>query len=266
MKNIKYFAMALVGLLGMASMANSAVAGGLPDISISGDIGVVNQYVWRGLPQSIDPNGQSHPAVQGDLALGMGGLTVSGWFSNSYPSPAPQTMNKTVTEFDWTLDYSGSISDVGYSIGTIYYTYLYDSGSNFDELYAGLSYNAFITPSVTVYVNPKDSNNNFYLAGDTWIDLGLSSNVKGFDVSAKVSYAAWKKDTVNRPEASPGALKNGFNLVTLSLSKDFKVSDLTITPSITGTIPIIAKAADGNRYIYNTVASNEVVFGVNVAY
>lgn len=266
MKNIKYFAMVLAGLLGMASMANSAVADGLPDVSIGGDIGAVSQYVWRGLPQSTDANGTSNAAVQGDLSLGLGGLSVSGWFSNSYPSPAPQTLNKTVTEFDWTLDYSGSFADVGYSLGTIYYTYLYDSGSNFDELYAGLSYNAFITPSVTVYVNPKDSNNYAYLAGDTWVDLGLSSQVKGFDVSAKVSYAAWKKDTVNRPEASAGALKNGFNLVTLSLSKDFKVSDLTITPSITGTIPIIKKAADGNRYIYNLVANNEVFFGVNVAY
>jgi uncharacterized protein (TIGR02001 family) len=97
------------------------------EISISGDIGVASQYVWRGVVQ------KGQPAVQGDLGVSYEGLSVSAWFSNSYASPDPQTLGKEVIEFDFTADYSGSVGDVGYSAGGIYYTYLYDSHSNFVE-------------------------------------------------------------------------------------------------------------------------------------
>lgn len=257
------FATALVGMMAAAAPGTAQAE----DVSVSGDIGVVSQYVWRGLPQSVDPNlTTAKPAVQGDVSVGFGGLSLSGWFSNSYTSPAPQTKDKTVVEFDWTLDYSGSFDKVGYSVGGIYYTYLYDSASNFSEIYAGLSYDAVVSPSVTVYYNPKDSNNKNYLAGDIWVDFGLSTSLKGVDLSGTLSYAKWKKDATKRAEASVGSLKSGLSLVTLSASRDFSVSNLTVTPSITATIPVGKKAADGNRYIYNTVAKNEVIFGVNVGW
>jgi len=266
MKQTKWMAVAMAGLLGLAALPGRATADGLSDVSVSGDIGVVSQYVWRGLPQSIDAKGSSNPAVQGDVSLGLGGLSISGWFSNSYPSPAPQTANKTVTEFDWTLDYSGNVGNVGYSVGGIYYTYLYDSASNFAELYAGVSYDAVVSPSVTVYYNPKDSHNKLYLAGDTWIDVGLSSSLGGFDLSATASWAIWKKDAVKRAETVTGSLKSGLSLLTLSMSRDFKADGVTITPSLTATIPLGKKAVDGNRYIYNTLARNEVIFGVNLGW
>jgi len=250
----------------LSAMALAAPAGAADGLSASGDVGVFSQYVWRGLPQSTDGNGASNPAVQGDVSLAYGGWTLSGWFSNAYPSPAPQYGNKTVHEFDWTLDYSGSVGAVGWSVGGIYYTYLYDSASNFAEVYAGIRYDAAIRPSLTLYYSPRDSHNKTYLAGDAWIDVGLSSQVFGADLSAVISYARWKKDAAKRAEASTGALKNGFNLVTLSLSRDFTASTLTITPSFTATVPIGKKAADGNRYIYNVAAKREVVFGVNVAF
>ncbi|MDQ6973050.1 MAG: TorF family putative porin, partial [Mariprofundaceae bacterium] len=122
-----YLAMMMVGLMGagLATGATSAAAEeAASDISISGDIGVASQYVWRGVAQSIDTAGGNRPAVQGDIGLGYGDFSASMWFSNSYPSPDPQTLNKSVEEFDWTLDYSGSLGEtgLGYSVGGIYYT------------------------------------------------------------------------------------------------------------------------------------------------
>ncbi|HKJ61654.1 MAG TPA: TorF family putative porin [Hyphomicrobiales bacterium] len=242
-------------LLSMGIMASAAQA---EDLSVSGDIGVVSQYVWRGVPQT-----SSKAAVQGDLGVALGGLSASVWFSNAYASPNPQFAGHDVVEFDWTVDYSGDIGEtgLGYSVGAIGYTYLYDSSSNFPEIYGGLSYGPV---SLTAYYNISDSANKAYLSGDLWIDLGASASVAGFDLSGTLSYANWKNDTVNRPVAS--SFKDGFNLVTVGVSKDLAVSDVTVTPSLTVTVPVIGKDAANNRNIYGVAATEEFVAGVNFSY
>ncbi len=253
-KTIRYTLTVLMGL-GFTASITPAQAG---DLELSGDMGVVSQYVWRGVTQTT-----GKAAIQGDFSAGIDGLSASVWFSNDYPSSAPQFGGRDVVEFDWTLDYSNSFGDSGldYSVGAIGYTYLYDSASNFPEVYAGLAYGPL---SVTAYYNVKDSYNNAYLRGDTWVDIGLSTSIKNFDISGSISYANWKKDTVNRPTTSQ--FKNGFNLVTIGVSKDIEVAGMTMTPSLTATVPVIGKDAAGNRSIYGVTAKNEVVAGLNFAY
>jgi uncharacterized protein (TIGR02001 family) len=231
------------------------------EVSIAGDIGVASQYVWRGSVQ------KGQPAVQGDLGVSYEGLSVSAWFSNSYTSPDPQTLGKEVIEFDFTADYSGSVGDVGYSVGGIYYTYLYDSHSNFVEGYAGISYDAPVSPSVTVYYTAKGVDSGFYKTGDIWVDLGLSTSVAGFDFSGTASFVSWKTDAVNRATvAGVDKYKNGVSLIQLAISKDVEVGTVTITPSIGVSIPVIGKSSDGERYIYGGAVKNEFIAAVNFAY
>jgi len=228
------------------------------DLEVSGDMGMVSQYVWRGVTQTTGKT-----AVQGDLGVSAAGLSASVWFSNAYQSTAPQFGGRDVVEFDWTLDYSNSFGDSGvdYSLGAIGYTYLYDSASNFPEIYAGLSYGPL---SLTAYYNIKDSSNNAYLRGDTWVDIGLSTAIQDFDISGTISYAKWKRDTVNRPTVSQ--FKNGFNLLTVGISKDVEVAGISVTPSLTATLPVIGKDAAGNRSIYGVTTKSEFVAGLNFAY
>jgi len=231
------------------------------EISISGDIGVASQYVWRGSVQ------KGQPAVQGDLGVSYEGLSASAWFSNSYASPDPQTLGKEVIEFDFTVDYSGHVGDLGYSAGSIYYTYLYDAHSNFVEAYAGISYDAPVSPSVTVYYTAKGVDSGFYKTGDVWIDLGLSTAIAGFDLSGTVSFVSWKIDAVNRAIATGvDRYRNGVSLVQLAISKDVAVGDVTITPSIGVSIPVIGKSSDGEQYIYGAAVKNEFIAAVNIAY
>ncbi len=240
-------------------------------VSISGDIGVFSQYIWRGAPQTIDK-----VAVQGDIGLsiplGPGDLSASVWGSNTFASPAPQFAGRDAIEFDWTLDYSGSIGDtgLGYSFGGIYYNYLRDSTANFVEIYGGLSLDALISPFVTVYYTVADSSiavNNLNETGDLWIDVGAGTSFLGADWSATVSFAFYDADPTRTADILAGHFNDGASVITLGVSKDFEVNGLTITPSLTGYIPIANKApADGKRYIYNTIAENDVVFGVNVAF
>jgi len=229
------------------------------DISIGGDIGVFSQYAPRGLTYT---NGK--PAVQGDIHADLDGLTASVWFSNAYASPAPQFSGRDVDEFDWSLDYSGSVHILGYSVGVVYYTYLYDSAANYVEAYAGLSYDALISPSLKTYVTANDSNNKATLRGDVWSDLLLSADLAGLTISAGASYAYWVTDAVNR--SNTDLFKAGVQLVTLGLSKDVAMGDVTMTASLTGSIPVIGDSADGQKRIYGSVAKKEVVFGMNLAY
>jgi hypothetical protein len=253
MKQMRLFAAAIVAL--MAAGTVSVTKAQAADLSYGADIGAFSKYVWRGVQQSTGT------AVQGDLSAAVGGLTGSVWLSNSYASPAPQYGGNSVVETDWTLDYSGSYAGVGYSVGGIDYTYLYDSASNFPEVYLGLSYDAPISPSVKVSYTAASSASKWYLAGDTWVDLGVSGSLSGVSLSGTVSFASWKKDAVNRP--STDTWKTGAQLVTLAMSKDFTIGGITATPSLTGTIPVVKKSLDGNKYIYGTVVHPEVILGVN---
>lgn len=233
--------------------ANQASAEG---VSVAGDIGVASQYVWRGSVQ------KGQPAVQGDLGISYEGFSASAWFSNSYASPEPQFAGRDVIEFDFTADYSGSVGDLGYSVGGIYYTYLYDAHSNFVEAYAGLSYDAVVSPSVTVYYTAKGVKSGFYKKGDIWVDFGLGTSLAGFDLSATASYVKWKTD----PNRVANQYKDGLSLIQLGISKDVEVAGVTMTPSIGFSIPVIGKSNDGNQYIYGGVVKNEFIAAVNFAY
>jgi hypothetical protein len=120
---------------------------------------------------------------------------------------------------------------------------------------------------VTVYYTAKGVDSGFYKTGDIWVDLGISSAVVGFDLSGTISFVSWKTDAAKRPViAGVDMYRNGISLVQLSISKDVEVGDLTITPSIGVSIPVIGRSSDGERYIYGTVAKNEFIAAVNLAY
>jgi len=240
-----------------AALACTAGLGTAPAaaVSLSGDIGVFSQYVWRGVPQNV-----GLPAVQGDFSADLGGGASAGvWYSDSYGTGNGTGAN--VVEFDWTLDYSGSVGALGYSVGGIYYSYLYDGHSNFEEAYLGLSYDTMLAPSITVYYTLGDSGNDFYLGGDTWIDLGVSGSGGGFDYSGTLSFASWQGD--GRVDDD---YKDGLSNLALGMSKDVTVGDLTVTPSVTITAPLAGKSADGFQKIYGVAVDPSFIAGVNVAY
>lgn len=255
MKQKRLFAMAIVAV--MAAGATSVTEAQAAGLSYGADAAMYSKYIWRGVEQSTGS------AVQGDVSASIDGLSASAWFSNSYGG----VNGFPVTEADFTLDYSGSYDKIGYDIGGLYYTYLNDSGSNFPEIYAGLSYDAVISPSVKVSYTPADSNSKYYKSGDTWIDLGLSGSIPGgVDLSGTVSFAEWKGDTSGPSPRDTNYWKKGAQLVTLSMSKDYSVSGITVTPSLMGTIPIVSDSPDGNKYIYGVQVEPEVIVGANFGF
>jgi len=259
---MKKYSIALACAAIIALATTSAPAAKADTVNIGGDIGVFSNYVWRG----IDTNGNA--AVQGDIVLStdaLEGLSATAWFSNAGAS---------TQEWDFILDYSNSIEDMNlaYSAGVIYYTFLHAGDANIGEAYFGLSYDAPISPFVTIYYGLADSALPNFDQGDWWFDFGASGSYGGYDLSVTGSAVLYASDMTRSPSALTAAgmptdmFDNAFTHVTLSASKDITVGDLTVTPSLTGTIPLMSKAADGSQYIYGFTVEPEVFAGVNIAF
>ncbi len=236
MKKIAGFAASL--LLATGLMATSAQA---EDSSISGDIGVYSQYMWRGMQQT------SNPSVQGDLGYDTGmGLSANVWFA-SLNSNAATGGQGNKTEFDFTLDYSGEISGFSYSLGAIAYTYQNAASGNATEVYVGAGY------------GPIAASFYYAVAGawkkDAYLDLSIAQTVAGFDLGADFGFYLAGKSTTN-PTIFPSTSK-GLGHVDLSISKDIAAGDVSITPSFMVSLP---------TYKGKPRNATQFVGGVNLAF
>lgn len=225
--NIKKLAAAIAIATGM--MSSTAVA----EPTISGDIGVFSQYMWRGLQQTPSAS------VQGDLGVDSGmGLSANVWFAS---------LASNSTEFDFTVDYSGEFSDISYSIGAIAYTYLNSGASNATEVYVGLGYG----PVSATYYYAVDG----AWKKDAYVDVALGHSLAGFDLGANFGFYL-PTTSVTQPTAFP-TTKKELGHVDLSVSKDIEVMDTVMTPSFMVSLPTYTGAPNN---------STQFVGGLNVAF
>jgi len=190
---LKNYAMALMMGMGLAGVSTAAHAA--DDISVFADIGAQSQYIFRGAAQSVN----NDPSIQGDVGIEhSSGVSANVWFATGVDVGAGQE-----TEFDFTVDYSGEINDIGYSVGYIAYKYT-DSNLNVNEFYVGASYDI---ASLTAYIS--DTYNYIEASAGTSIDdmfdVSLSAGVFSPDVGSSV------------------------NTYTLGLSKDFDNISANVT-------------------------------------
>lgn len=113
------FATALTGATG------SAFAEG----SLSYNIAVTNNYVWRGQTQT-----QKDAAVQGGIDYTNGTFYAGAWASNV------DFGTKANAEVDLYAGVKPSVGSWSFDFGAIYYAYPKDDGSNFGELKAAVSH------------------------------------------------------------------------------------------------------------------------------
>ncbi|MEM7541484.1 MAG: TorF family putative porin [Pseudomonadota bacterium] len=108
---------------------------------LSANISVANNYLWRGLTQSIN-----EPAVSGGIDYAHeSGFYVGTWVSNvSYGSN--DAFNY---EHDIYVGYAGEYKSISYDFGFLYYNYDEEADFDFGELYGSLGYGGF---SLTAYL------------------------------------------------------------------------------------------------------------------
>jgi uncharacterized protein (TIGR02001 family) len=111
MKKLTY-ALAVCGLVAASSSAFA------DDLSVTGSLGVVSNYLFRGITQT-----SAKPAVQGGINLGYNGIYAGVWGSNVNWLTDFQGYGSGSLETDWLVGYAGSVGDVSYDVGATYFYY-----------------------------------------------------------------------------------------------------------------------------------------------
>ena len=152
---------AVAGLL----VASSAVTA----VELSGNVALTTDYVWRGVSQS--DNGV---AIQGGFDAGFeNGLYAGVWGSNV------DFGDSASLELDLYAGWAGEFSGVGVDAGIIHYAYPDENGSNFNEVYLGLSMGPVsLMHSVGFDTGSENTgDNDFGNYTDLGLDLGEVSGV-----------------------------------------------------------------------------------------
>ena len=166
------------------SPINAALADDAPS-PFTGNIALTTDYVSRGISQSNE-----EPTIQGgiDWASAETGLYAGIWASGV-------DFYDATTEIDFYGGISGTINDLNWDIGMLYYYYPgADSSLNYDywELAASIGYDFdFMQTSLSVNYSPE----NFGKSGTAWYPAINASFPlpKGFTADASVGYQ-WVKD------------------------------------------------------------------------
>ena len=174
-------------LIAATTIAAFGLAAAPTALALEGTASVATTYLFRGVEMN---SGSAQVSV--DVSGSNGGLTYGVWVSSG----------DSLGEYDLYLDYSGSMGDVGYSVGFVDYNYskarnsLYDTGvvetalilagetddavydaaldadAGFEEAYVGFSYG----PASVTYYDMQDSDTDYTVFG---LDAGAASFAYG---------------------------------------------------------------------------------------
>jgi hypothetical protein len=211
-------------------------------------VGYFDKYLWRG----YDLSG-GLPAVQGGVNLTTNGFTLGYW--TNFQTKDDDTdldgeLNYTggdVTETDITIDYTFSpIDKLNVSVGNIWYD-LEDGLEDTKEAYLGLSAAVPLTPTVKVYYDYDQAEENglFYTASVSHSFAVVDK--LNLTVGALVSYN--DKSDYSIPYEDPDTGENvsysDWHNYELSASATYAITDqISITPSFVYSSPISDEAKD----------------------
>jgi len=207
-----------------------------------------SKYIWRGQLLTDDP------VFQPGVSVGVGPVSASVWGNMDLTSVNGE--KGQLTEVDYAIDYSASVSMVNYSVGAIYYDFpplTNDAGTT--ELYLGLGLDVLLSPSVTVYYDIDDIHGTYVSMGightfDKLVDLGEDAGM-GLDLSAAVGWGSGAYNTDYW-----GVSDSAFNDLTLGVALPVSLGEVTITPSVhyVSLMDSKIKASDAfstdNDYVY----------------
>jgi uncharacterized protein (TIGR02001 family) len=182
-----------------------------------------SKYVWRG--QNLTDDWVMQPGV----STSFGGFTLGIWGNVDMTDENGEEWE--FTEIDYSIDYSGSLTDVvGYSVGYIYYEFPSVGGDTY-EFYGGLSADVALSPSVTWYYDADEVEGSYVsfaighsfeeiakLSEDTPIGMDIGLNVGWADSDYNVAY--WGVDD------------SGFNDLTLSIGFPMEIGGWSVSPSV----------------------------------
>jgi uncharacterized protein (TIGR02001 family) len=224
MKIRKTATLLALSLLVAASAFDAAWAEDKPEADLT--MGFYSQYLWRGFALSRDSL-----VIQPSMTVSYKGLGVNLWGNLDTEQYAAADEDKTgnFNETDLTLSYDGSAGKIGYGVGYIYYGL--DGIKDTQDVYATVSVDTMLSPSLTIY---RDITGLKWLYAKAGIghSLELSKDVS-LDLGASVGYL---DDNADYNELHDGVLSAA---VTLPVAEY-----LTVSPQLYYSFPLGSKAKD----------------------
>jgi uncharacterized protein (TIGR02001 family) len=152
---------------------------------LSANVAATNNYLWRAVTQT-----SNSAAVSGGIDYeANNGFSIGTWASN-----ADWAENMTY-ELDLYAAYGNTLDNgVGYSVGYIYYAYDSDANSDFSEVNASISYDAFSLTYNTLLDSDADGDfgDDTYISGDAEFEvsegLSVGLHIGSYDFDAGGDY------------------------------------------------------------------------------
>jgi uncharacterized protein (TIGR02001 family) len=224
------------------------------DHTLTGNVGLFSQYIFRGLTQT-----DRDPAIQGGFDYShASGIYLGTWASNiSWLRDFGSYTNGGSMEWDFYGGYKGTFgkSDFGYDVGLLYYWYPGDAAPGLEkantlEVYGALSWK-FLSAKYSYSLDDKtfgvtDSSGTWYL--DLSVDYPITDK---FNVQAHWGKQKFKGNTLGVSNDSFASYEDWKIGVSYTLPKDFKVgafysdTDMNSTQKAFYTTP----ASAGSRFI-----------------
>ncbi|MDP2031050.1 MAG: TorF family putative porin [Thiobacillus sp.] len=192
-------------LAGMVGAPGVVMAEETSPHTLSGNIGMYNNYVFRGISQT-----GGDPAVQGGLDYThSSGFYLGTWGSNVGWLEDFQGYNSGNVEIDVYGGFRGGIGETGltFDVGAIQYIFPGDSGTvtkaDTTEIYGAMGWKWF-TVKYSYYISDEvfgfaDADGSDYLGisasvplGETGLTAGASWGTFGFDNNSAQDYDDWK--------------------------------------------------------------------------
>ncbi len=174
------------GLLAVSTLASAEHHLG----SFSANLTLASDYIWRGISQT-----DNEPALQG----GVDWSHDSGLYAGIWASNIDSGFLGADVEVDSYIGYSTEVSGVGVDVGFLHYEYPGAPGeSDLDEVYVGLSYDAFsvtYSEGVDVLSDTSDFGSYLDLGADFELpmDAALGLHMGHYDVKfGGEDYWDWK--------------------------------------------------------------------------
>jgi hypothetical protein len=235
----------LAALSLMVPMLGSPVKALAVTPTVDFDLTFNSKYVWRGMLLVDDWVAQ--PSVN----VGVGSFTFNVW--GNYELTDETEHDKKFTEIDLTLDYTFTIGDFSIPVGLIHYAFPNTEFNATTEVYAGVSYDWIVSPSVTIYQDLDQAAGGSYInlaASYSYAVPGLPKDMSmSVDLGAGISYATSDYNTFYF-----GVDESAWTdwSASLGVPIGFKGGMFTVTPAVTYTALVDSKIKDTTEDDSNT--------------
>jgi len=162
-----------LNVLAVSAAVAGALLSGTAAADFTGNIGLSNNYMWRGVTQTDD-----QAAISGGLDYSHEtGLYAGTWVSNTDFGDNTAESNGSY-ELDLYFGYGGEAGSVAYDVGYILYMYPLDEDLDFSEIYGGIDVAGFeIDLALTIDTDAGGDDSNLYASVAYTFDLGNELNL-----------------------------------------------------------------------------------------